>query len=178
MTRSGLLLIMALPFVLACSLGSRMNPEVLGEVAGGVLTLQGGTLSELRNRRGTGPFRRYDISPDALLDVVADAARKARGPDGRPIDTVWVKRGAMEVVAKEPAPEAKSDRYTEPWRSAMVAIVHPIVGEQGASRLEIHAMDKGPFHKGRIRWEARMPGWIDEVLRAPRLYPGGIKPIR
>ncbi|MGW8320291.1 MAG: hypothetical protein ACWGSD_01930, partial [Thermodesulfobacteriota bacterium] len=49
--------------------------------------------------------------------------------------------------------------------SAMVAMVHPVPGEPQASRLEIHAMNKGPFHRGVIDWERSMPRWIEEVLR-------------
>lgn len=162
----------------ACATGGGgVEAETLQETAVGVLTFQGGTISELKERRNRGPFRRYDLAPDALVEVVAEAARKARGPDGRPIRTVWVRRRAREVVAKEPAPDAKGDGYQQPWRSAMVAMVHEIPGEPEASRLEIHAMDKGPFHRGRIDWEGAMPGWIAEVLAGPRRYPGGIKPI-
>jgi hypothetical protein len=164
--------------LVACAGAGDLDAEQVQEVAVGVITLQGGTISELRGRSGEGPFRRYEVSPDEMLDVVSRAARRAEGPNGRPLETVWVRRPSREVVAKEPAPDAKGSGYTEPWRSAMVARVQPIAGEPDASRVEIHAMDKGPFHRGRIDWERDMPRWIDEVLAEPRLYPGGIQPIR
>jgi hypothetical protein len=172
-----LLLVLVPGLASACAGGGGGDSEMVEEVAVGLVTLQGGTISELKERRGRGPFRRYDLPPDALLQVVAEAAGRARGPDGRPLRTVWIRRRSMEVVAKEPAPDAKGAGYAEPWRSAMVAMVHPVPGDPAASRLEIHAMDKGPFHRGRVDWERSLPGWIDEVLAAPQRTPGGLKPL-
>ena len=42
-----------------------------------IFTLQSGTVSELRDRRGTGPFLTYDVPPAEPLGVVEEAARKA-----------------------------------------------------------------------------------------------------
>jgi hypothetical protein len=51
----------------------------------------------------------------------------------------------------------------------MLAVVHPVRGRPGASRVEIHAIQRGPFHQGQVAWARDMPTWIDEVLadRAP-----------
>ena len=40
------------------------------EIAENVVTFQTGTTSELRDRRDTGPFREYDVSPDEMLEVL------------------------------------------------------------------------------------------------------------
>ena len=176
-------LVLLLPlFVLpACSGGasSQLDSETIKEVAGEVLTFQSGTVNELRRRRGKGPFTHYDLPPDELLTVVYRAAKKARGVDGQPIRGVWKRKISMEVVAKERTAEfVESEKYDDPWRTAMLAMVHPVPGKPNESRLEIHATSKGPFHKGRIAWTHTMPCWIREVLAEPEPLPGGIKRIR
>jgi hypothetical protein len=62
----------------------------------------------------------------------------------------------------------------------MLAVVHPVPGDPHASQVEIHAIQRGPFHRGRVAWELDMPGWIDEVLaeraRVERAPPAPLPP--
>ena len=135
-------------------------------VAHDVFTLRSGTISALKAQRGTGPFRRYEVAPDELLDLIAEAAGKARDLWGRPVGSVDVSRHYREVVAKERAPDAPADPgYSEDWRTAVVVTVHPVEGEPGASRVEIHAGRRSPLLGGRNDWQRSLPGWIDEVRR-------------
>jgi len=139
--------------------------EQVKETAGTVLTLQSGTVSELRAQRGTGPFRDYDVAPAVLLGVVEEAAHKARGKGGEPVRAIFVSELRGEVVAKErAADQAKDDGYAAPFRTTMLAVVHAISGQPRRSRLEIHEISRGPFHGGVVRWTQDMPGWIDAVL--------------
>ena len=136
------------------------------ESARDVLTLRSGTVSELRDRRGRGPFRRYELPPAEMLEVLGAAARKARDLAGRPVSAVTVSARYGEVVAKERGPDDPAEgSYQEDWRTAVVATVHAVPGEPGASRVEIHAMRRSPLLDAAVEWEARLPGWIDEVLR-------------
>ncbi|MDJ0972896.1 MAG: hypothetical protein QNJ98_00375 [Planctomycetota bacterium] len=165
--------------VLAALGGCSNIDEDVRETAVNVLTLQSGTISELKDLRNTGPFTTYDLPPDELLSVVEDAARKARGEGDHPVRAIFVSERRGEVVAKERgAEDAADDGYEKPFRSAMVATVHPILGEPTKSRLEIHAMQRGPFHKGRVQWERDMPGWIDAVIAERANPPPRIRPIR
>lgn len=170
---------LALVLLGGCAGGSgSVDSETLKEVAGNVLTLQSGTISELRAKRGKGPFLHYDLPPDELLTVVYRAAKKAKGGDGKPLRGVWKRTLSLEVVAKERSLEfVESDEYDDPWRSAMLAMVHPVPGKPNESRLEMHGASRGPFHKGTIAWTHVMPGWIDQVLREPELLPGGVQRI-
>ena len=154
-------------FLVACAL---TLPGCLSKnvraAAHDVFTLRNGTISELRNRRGSGPFRRYDVPPDEMLQVIAEACRHAKDLAGRPVTGVDVSVRYREVVAKERAPDAPADPgYSEDWRTAVVATVHPIEGEPGASRVEIHGGQRSPLLGGANDWERSLPGWIDEVLR-------------
>ena len=153
----------ALGLALTACLGacSARTAETVGETAETVLTLQSGTISELRDRRGTGPFTVYDVSPDDMLDVL----EKARGAGGKAVQAVFVYANAREVIAKErAADEADDTAYEGAFRTAMLAAVLPQPGEPGRCRVEIHALDRGPFHKGVVRWTRDMPTWIAEVL--------------
>lgn len=144
-----------------------------------VVTLQRGTISELRTRRGTGPFRTYARSPEVMLEVVHRAARKARGPDGRPVQAVFMSEERREIIAKERGLEdAADDGYAKPFRSAMIAFVHPVPGQPTHARVEVHAMERGPFHSGDVEWERDMPRWIEQALREPADRPGRITPLR
>ena len=169
----GLLLLLAVA-VAGCA--SDDTTDLVKEVATNVVTLQTGTMTDLRERRGGGPFTRYEHAPDVMLEVVEEAARRARGMGGRPVEGVWVSKRRGEVVAKEREPhEASKGSYSLPFRSAVLVVVHPVQGEPDASRLEIHAMNRGPFHKGQVAWERDLPRWIDDVLRERR---GEILPLR
>lgn len=145
--------------------GCRVSP-VVGEAARDVLTLRSGTITGLKALRGSGPFTRYEVAPEAMLDVLAAACRKARDLGGRPVTSVTISRHYGEVTAKEHAPDAPADPgYSEEWRTAVVATVHPLAGEPGACRVEVHAARRSPLMGGANLWERDLPGWIDEVLR-------------
>lgn len=144
----------------ACSL----NPQV-EEAAENVVNLKSGTMTELRARRGRGPFWTYDRPPLEMVEILEEAARKARGMGGRPVSAVWAKPHRGEVYAKERTPgEATDDGYQAEFRSAMIAFVHPVPGRPGASQVEIHSLHRGPFHQGAVWWRRDMPRWIDEVM--------------
>lgn len=135
------------------------------EAVTNVLTLQSGTMSELRARRGTGPFREYGLAPDVMAEVLGEALRKARGVGGEPLAAIWVKPHRGEVYAKERTPAmAADDSYDGPLLGGVIVFVHPVRGRSGASRIEVHEMQRGPFHRGAVRWRRDLPGWIEEAL--------------
>lgn len=145
-----------------CSAGAR---ESLGFVA----TLQQGTMSDLRDCRGTGPFRTYPVPPDEMIDVLVQAAGKGRDETGKPIDQIWPSVLRREVVAKERgACDNKYASYSRPFRSALYAVVHPVLGDPTSCKVELHAMERGPLHQGTVRWLRDMPGWIDQVIAEKR----------
>ena len=151
--------------LLLLGVGCSNVDESVRETAETVLTFQSGTISELRDRRGSGPYTTYPYPPDEMLLIVEAAARKARNAAGEPVQAVFVYEDAREVVAKErPGTEGRDTAYEEPWRTAMYAAVLPVRGDSGSSRVEIHAMQRGPFHKGVVQWQRDMPRWIDEVI--------------
>ena len=153
--------------VLACGLPACSGvDDSVTEAAETVLTLQSGTISELRNKRGTGPFETYPFPPDEMLTILEAAARKARNDVGEPVQAVFVYEDAREVIAKERAgKDGRDTAYDEPFRTAMYAGVFPVRGDTKASRVEIHAVQRGPFHKGVVQWQRDMPRWIDEVIK-------------
>jgi hypothetical protein len=149
------------------------------QVAETVLTLQSGTISELRDRRGSGPYRTYPFTREEMLTIVEAAARKARGAGDEPVRAVFVYERAGEVIAKErSADEADDDAYDGAFRTALYAAVLPVIGDRSQSRVEIHAIDRGPFHKGVVRWARDMPRWIDEVIaERAAIESGPIAPL-
>lgn len=150
--------------------------ERVQETAETVLTLQSGTISELRNRRGSGPFTTYEVPPDEMLEILEAAARRARNDVGEPVQAVFVYEDAREVVAKERSgKDGREAAYDEPFRTAMYAAVFPVTGDPTRCRVEIHAVQRGPFHRGVVQWQRDMPGWIDAAL-AEREAP--VMPIR
>ncbi len=158
MIRALLALLLALP------LAGCLSDDVT-ETAETVLTLQSGTISELRERRGTGPFTTYPYAPDMMLRMVEQAAGMARNEDGEPVRAIFVSELRHEVIAKErEGKEAEHDGYAAPFRTAMLAVVHPVRGRPGASRVEIHMLQRGPFHRGVVNWTRDMPGWITLVI--------------
>ena len=161
-------------------LGAGCVSDRVRESAETVLTLQSGTIAELRERRGRGPFAAYDVAPDEMIGILEAAARKARGLGGLPVTAVFASPARGEVVAKERAPaDAKNTGYEGAFRTAMVAIVHPVAGRPQASRVEIHALQRGPFHGGQVAWERDMPRWIHEVIAeraAIEIQPPAILP--
>lgn len=166
--------LLAAVLLVACA--SDDSTDQIKEVAVNVVTLQSGTMTELRERRNQGPFRRYAEPPDVMLEIVEDAVRRARGKGGRKVEGVWVSKRRLEVIAKERDPEdAHREKYGLPFRSAVLVFVHPILGEPEASSVEIHATQRGPFHKGQVAWQRNLPRWIDDVMRERR---GEILPLR
>jgi len=144
-----------------------------------VVTLQGGTMSELRNRRGTGPFTTFDRSPDEMVEILERAARKARGLGNEPVRAIFVSENLRSVIAKERmAEEAESDSYEPVFRSAMIAYVHVVPGRSDQCRVEIHAIQRGAFHQGSVSWERDMPRWIKEAMADDEKRPADITPIR
>ena len=143
------------------------------ETATNVLTLQSGAMGELREKRGEGPFRAYPVPPAEMLGLV-EAVMKTK------VTAVFAEPRRMEVCAKErDAKHATDDGYGEPWRSAVIVFVHPVPGDPSASKLEIHATNRGPFHKGRIAWEQELPAlFADAVAHREASHPGGSTPIR
>ncbi len=147
----------------ACSSG--IDTEAVLDSLGTVATLRGNTMSDLRQQRGRGPFREYDVPPLDLLSAVEEAAGRARGRGGRRVTAIFASKGRREVVAKERAAEDANDAsYDAPFLSAMLAVVHTVPGNPKRSRLEIHMTHSGPFHIGAVDWRRDLPGWIDAVL--------------
>lgn len=172
MIRAGVALVSGLLLCGCLSAGAR-------EVLGNVVTLQQGTLSDLRDCRGTGPFRTYPVPPDQMIDVLVEAAGKGRDETGRPIDNIWPSVLRREVVAKERgACDNQEVSYSKPFKSAMYAVVHPIPGQPDCCQVEIHATDRGPLHQGRVNWSRDMPGWIEAVLATRAADPAPVTPMR
>jgi len=164
----------------ALGLGGCTVSDDVRESAQTVLSLRFGTMSDLRERRGTGPRRRYDLPPHRLLGVVERAAYRARGKGGVPVQAVFVSEARREVVAKERDGEDAADKgYGAPFLSALLAVVHEVPGDPTRSDLEVHEIRSGPFHQGVVRWERDLPRWIDEVLRVDAAAPGSqrVQPI-
>ena len=153
--------------------GDTGTAKQVREIAESVVTLQTGTTSELRDRRGSGPFREFDVAPDEMVEVLEAAMKRAGGEDGPPWVKVYASRRYREVVAKEF--EERSSTYKDTFRTAAIAIVHPVAGDASRSRVEMHHTRRGPFHGGSVRLQAGLPGWIDAEL-AERAA-GGLKAI-
>ena len=135
-----------------------------------VVTLQSGGVTELRDLRGTGPFLAYDVPPDEMLGIVEAVLRTK-------VVAVFPNARAGEVIAKERAGEAAADdRYSEPARSMVVVMVHAAAGGGPGSRVEIHAQDRGPFHRGWIAWERELPPLLNDAVRHRGTQP--LRPLR
>ena len=159
-----------LPLLLAAALAlpacsSSVGSDRVLETLETVATLRGGTVSALRDLRGTGPFRTYAMAPAELVEVVGEAAAFARGRGGKPVKAIFVSKRRGEVVAKErDAEDADDEGYEKPFLSAVVASVHGVPGQPDIARLEIHETHSGPFHIGAVSWTRDLPIWIDQVL--------------
>ncbi len=158
--------------------GGGLDKEVKETIVA-VVTLQSGTISELKDRRGTGPFTTFDRSPDEMVEILERAARKARGLGDKPVRAIFVSESLRSVLAKErTAEESESDSYEPVFRSAMIAYVHVVPGRSDQSRVEVHAIQRGPFHEGAVNWERDMPRWIKEAMADDEKRPTDIAPIR
>jgi hypothetical protein len=81
-----------------------------------------------------------------------------------PYVEVFVSKRYGEVIAKESEkPEAG---YGAPFRSAAIAIVHPSPRGFAWCRVEWHAIQRGPFHRGSVDWMRNLPGWIESARAA------------
>ncbi len=144
--------------------------KTVKEVAVNVVTLQSGVVTELRDLRGTGPFLAYDVPPDEMMGIVEAVLRTK-------VVAVFPNARAAEVIAKERLGEAAADDwYGPPARSMVVVMVHPAGGGGPGSRVEIHATDRGPFHRGNIAWERELPPLLDQAVRHRGATP--IRPLR
>jgi hypothetical protein len=141
--------------------GCSSDPDdQVSQVAKDVLTLKTGTVSELKAQRGAGPFREYPVSQDVLFEVVVEVLKSR-------VAAVFPNRKAYEVVAKERhGKDRYDDWYSPEWRSAVVVYVHPVLGDDARSKLEIHGMHRGAFHRGCIEWECDLPAQIDAAVAA------------
>jgi hypothetical protein len=166
--RTALLLGAAAALLAGC--GSAGKAKEVKEVAVNVLTLQWGDVGELRERRGSGPFRDYDVPPSEAL-AAAEAALRSK------VVAVFPNPRALEVVAKERKPElADETDYAPPWVSAVVVIVHPVADDPGRSRVEVHATQRGTFHFGVIDWEREIPPLIDRLVAERKAARGAKRP--
>ena len=171
---------LALALVLgSCAAGCSLS-ETERKAVRDVVTLRRGTISDLRAQRLTGPFHRYEVPPEEMMRVAADAVRTARDFRGRPAKVRESVR-YREVVAKESAAEAPPiPSYSDEWTTAVVVTVHDVPGEPEASRVEWHSARRSVLMGGVTDWERSLPGWIDEVL-AKRARGGdgvpGVEPL-
>ncbi len=147
--------------VLASAIGAASLPACskdIRETAVTVLTLQDGSMTTLRARRGSGPFRTYPIPPAEMISLVA-AVLKTK------VVGVFEKPRRGEVYAKEREPKlALEDTYADKWTSAVMVFVHPVPGDATSSKIEIHTAQRGPFHAGCIRWDVELPPLIDDAV--------------
>ena len=136
-----------------------MSPDTK-ETITNVLTLQHGAVSNVRELRGRGPFRDYAVPPAEMLDLVTRVLKER-------VPAVFANPRALEVVAKERRGKgADDDWYSPAWVSAVVVIVHPVDEDPSRSRVEVHATQRGPFHRGRIAWERDVPPALDAAVAA------------
>lgn len=158
--------------VLASGCTGGTSTENLEEIAVNVVTLQSGTTTDLRERRNQGPFVTYEVSPEGMLLVLETAMKQAGGEASWPYVEVYVSKRYGEVLAKEFGEPGKG--YGDPFRSAALAIVHPVVDRPHQSRVETHTIERGPFHRGSVAWRQRLPAWIAAALAQRE----DVKPIR
>lgn len=135
-----------------------------------LVTLQTGTITEIDQRRGTGPFKTYPLSVPKMMEVVT-AVLKTQVP------AVFPCPNARKVIAKErKGKDALSDEYDPPFASAVGVYLEPIEPGQTSCRVEIHAIRRGPFHQGHIDWERILPPLLDQAVAHPEKTP--IVPLR
>jgi len=143
---------------LALALAACKADDTVKQTVKDVLSLKTGTVSDLKSRRGLGPFREYPVPPAEMLDLVAEAISTkvvAVFPDPR----------AGEVVAKERVGKDRYDDWYAPdWVSAVAVYVHPVIGAPDRSKVEIHWTNRGRFHRGSIDWANELPPLLDAAV--------------
>jgi hypothetical protein len=152
----------------ACS--SEGSSKTIKEVAETVFTLQRGTMTDLKESFGTGPFRDYAVPPAEMIDLVA-AVLKTK------VAAVCVEPRFGQVIAKERAgKDIDKDEYSPAFRTAVIVFVHPVPDSPGRCRVEIHAIGRGPFHRGFIDWEHEVPPLLDAAVAHRGTTP--IRPLK
>jgi hypothetical protein len=162
------LLLLAGTALLATACSSDPDDNV-SKVAKDVLSLKTGTVSALKEQRGAGPFREYPVPQEDLFDLVVEVLQ------GK-VAAVFPNRKGFEVVAKERfGKDRYDDWYSPDWHSAVVVYIHPVMGDDARSKLEIHSTNRGRFHRGRINWQGELPALIDAAVA--KRGPGRIRPL-
>lgn len=168
MTRAFVLVVLVVASALA-GCGSSTG-KLAAESAATVFTFQSGTMSELKERWGSGPFREYDVPPAEMV-ALAGAVLRTK------VVAVFEEPGRGEVIAKERAgKDAADDFYAPAFRSAVAVWVHPVPDAPGRCRVEVHAVQRGPFHRGSIDWERELPPLLDAAAARRGTTP--IRPLR
>lgn len=159
----------ALALLVAGCAGDSTTSTAVKDAVKDVLAGKTGTVTALKNLRGTGPFREYAVPPDDMVRVVGEAM-------GKKVVAVFENPRAREVVGKErKASQSHDDWYAPDWLSAVIVFVHPVDGDDGRSRIEIHSTNRGKAWRGTIAWEAELPALIDEAVA--RRGEGRIRPL-
>ena len=162
------LLLLAAAGCASSSSSGTSTGDSVKEIAVNVLTLQTGAVTQIRERRGDGPFRDYAVPPAEMLDLATEVLREK-------VAAVFPNPRAGEVIAKErKGKDAADDWYSPAWVSAAVVIVHPIPADPGRCRVEVHATNRGPFHRGIIDWEREVPPLLDAAVARrgrPKITP-------
>ncbi len=149
--------LVAATFLLAgCASGD--SDSMVQQVVKDVLQGKTGTVTSIKALRGTGPFLEYPVPPDEMVHMVGRALKKKTV-------AVFENERAYEVVAKErSADRAHDDWYAPDWLSAVVVFVHPVEGDEGRSRIEIHATSRGAAWRGKIDWTTEVPRLVEEEV--------------
>jgi hypothetical protein len=160
--------LLALAAASALAVGCGSVSDDTREAIRNVLTLEMGAVADARALRGTGPFRDYEVPPDEMLDI-AEGVLLTKTP------AVAKNLDAREAIGKERPPElAGEDAYAARWVSAVVVTVHPVAGQPGRSRVEVHGVHKGVFTRGRIPWEGEVPALLDAAVAR---RASGVRPL-
>jgi hypothetical protein len=152
--------------VAGCAEGPSENTKKAVE---NVVTLRFGTVSDLHELVGTGPFLDLPLAPARMLPLVTAILRTK-------VPAVFENERTMTVIAKERrGPDAWVDDYSPEWVSAVLVAIFPVEGRPDACRVEIHATNRGAFAKGSIAWERDLPPLFEEAARHPDKRP--IRPL-
>ena len=140
------------------------------EAVTNVATLQTGTVSDLYEQRGTGPFREYPVPPDEMVEIAERVLRTK-------VPAVFVNERTRTVIAKErKGKDADNPDYAPPFRSAVAVFVWPDGPEMRGSRVEFHSIERGPFHRGDIDWDRDLGPLLDAAVR--ERGSGPVRPLK